>query len=102
MCSCTSVLLNCNTFAVLGAIMNKAYTFRLDPSLISQLDVFDGSRTSNIRNAIQGYCDSTYNGNTNYIQHLNEEVDYLRSQNNALMVTKLPLLQQWINKLKSR
>ena len=80
--------------------MKKAYTFRLDPSIVSMLDMFSGSRTSNLQKAIHSYCNGNDNGNTLYLHHLEEEVLYLRQQNNALMVAKLPLLSRVLHKLK--
>ena len=80
--------------------MNKAYTFRLDTTLITQLDMFPGSRTGNIRNAIHKYCNGNTDNNTDFIQHLESEIVYLRSQNNALLITKMPLLQRVIHRLR--
>ena len=75
--------------------MKKQYNFRLDPSLVSQLDSFDGSRTFNLQNAIQLYVDGNNNGNTKHTQHLEEEILYLRSRVNNLLTVKIPLLN-WI------
>lgn len=80
--------------------MKKAYTFRLEPTLVNLLDNFDGTRTSNLSNAIQLYCNGNDNSNTSYIHHLEDEVNYLRNQNNALMVSKLPLLARVIQKIR--
>ena len=85
--------------------MKKNYSFRFEPSLIKSLDGFEGSRTYNLRCAIQLYCDGNAKRNTgcntDYIQHLNAEVLYLRNQNNALLVSRMPLLSRVILKLKS-
>ena len=83
--------------------MKKAYTFRLDMSLMKQLDMFVGTRTHNITNAIQLYLQDNDNGNTKYMQHLEEEVLFLRNQNTALTVTKYPrLLQPFIDMVQQK
>ncbi|GAG63570.1 unnamed protein product [marine sediment metagenome] len=82
--------------------MRKAYTFRLDATLIMELDRFPGTRTSNITNAITKYCSVPDASNTNYIQHLEAEVLYLRNQNTALLVSNKPLLQRWVDRLRTK
>ena len=88
-----------------GCTMKKLYNFRIETTLIKQIDKLNGSRTQNITDALQMYLQNDtqeiYNVNTNYITHLEEEIIYLRNQVNALMVTKMPLLQRIVAKLKN-
>ena len=74
--------------------MKKAYTFRLDPALVNQLDVFNGNRTYNLELAIQQYIQPQHDNNISYIQHLESEVQYLRSRNDKLMVFSIPFLSK--------
>lgn len=89
----------------------KQYNIRLEELVVQQLDNIDGCRSKHIRDAINLYLngvqhvdnDNTYSDQSeNYIQHLKTEVDYLRQQNNALLVSKMPLLQRVIQRLKSQ
>ena len=82
--------------------MKKAYTFRLDPALVNQLDVFSGNRTYNLELAIQQYIQPEHNNNISYIQHLESEVQYLRSQNDKLLVSSIPILSRIKLKLLSK
>lgn len=74
----------------------KQYNIRLDAGVVQQLDALVGCRSKHIRDAIGLYLQNGmskgYDVDLSYIHHLEGEVDYLRSQNNALMVAKLPLL----------
>lgn len=78
--------------------MKKLYNFRLDSNLINDLDRLDGSRTSNVDSALRCYLHNDlqngYNVNINYLSHLEDEVKYLRSQNNILLLSKVPLLSR--------
>jgi hypothetical protein len=93
--------------------MKKAYSFRLDPILIKEIDKLGRSRTSTLSDAIQMYiqCNTkdtqtSYNTDLVYllqsqISDLKNDKEFLMSQNKALMVMKTPLLQQIIYKLRS-
>ncbi len=74
----------------------KQYNIRLKEQMVKQLDDLDGCRSSHIRDAIGLYLQKDmpkgYNVDLSYIHHLEGEVDYLRSQANALIIAKMPLL----------
>ena len=74
------------------------YNFRLETDLINKIDKLNGTRTSIITNALQQYIQTdtqyNYNVNINYLQHLEQEIQYLRSQVNGLMLAKIPLLSK--------
>ena len=76
--------------------MLKQYNIRLDCSSVKKLDKMDGTRSENIRSAISLYIrngsSDVYSGGTNYIQHLEGEICFLRDQVNALTIAKIPLL----------
>ena len=78
--------------------MKKMYNFRLDPNLIKRIDSLDGSRTHNVTSALRSYLQNdlpnSYNVDLSYLQHLEEEIVYLRKQNEVLMVVKIPLLSK--------
>ena len=78
--------------------MKKLYNFRLDPNLIMEVDKLNGSRTFNVTNALQSYLQydtqNSYNVDLNYLHHLEEEISYLRSQVNGLMLARIPLLSK--------
>jgi hypothetical protein len=69
-----------------GMHMKKMYSFRLESTLINEFDKLDGSRTSNIQKAIESYClpQRDYS-NTMYLQHLEQEVAYLRDIHSKVM-----------------
>ena len=90
--------------------MKKLYNFRLDPSLITEMDRLGKSRTSIVTEALQTYLqiETQTNYNVDLVSLLKSEIsdlrkdkEYLMNQNNALMVMKTPLLQQIIYKLRS-
>lgn len=102
--------------------MKKLYNFRLETSLIKKIDQLEGTRTDVLNNALQSYLQCKDNCNddvttdlyneiytslynmevmplkkevgflTEFIDALKEDKKYLMSQNNALMLTKMPLL----------
>jgi hypothetical protein len=78
--------------------MKKSYNFRLDPKLIEEVDKIEGNRTNVVTNALHKYIDcsneSSYNVDLSYINHLEDEVKYLRSQVNGLMLARIPLLSK--------
>jgi len=62
--------------------MKKAYTFRLDPDLIKELDGFAGSRTENLGNAIRLYVRGDMHNNT---LCNTDEIQYLKGLNTRLL-----------------
>ena len=84
----------------------KQYNIRLDQQIVKQLDSLNGCRSKHIRDAIQLYLQSYMSNGCDrdvlYIQHLEDEVSYLRSHVNALMISKLPLLQRVIHRLQNK
>jgi len=62
--------------------MKKSYTFRLDQTLINDLDLYDGSRTSNLTKAIRMYVlgESHLHNENN-----TDEIQYLRDLNSKLL-----------------
>jgi hypothetical protein len=83
--------------------MKKLYNFRLDPTLIKELDKLNGTRTYHVSTALQSYLQSDtqniYNVNlvdllNNQIQDLKEDKRYLQNQVNGLMVSRFPLLSR--------
>ena len=87
----------------MGCAMKKLYNFRLDSNLIKQVDKLDGSRTSNVTNALQSYLQSDtqniYNVNLvdllqSQIVDLKNDKSYLQNQVNALMISRFPLLSR--------
>ena len=83
--------------------IKKAYTFRLDPNLIKQLDTFDNSRTYNINLAIQNYIQSgftsTYSSNTEVIQLLKEQVNDLKTDKDLLQKRLDYFMLPWYHRL---
>lgn len=90
--------------------MKKLCNFRIETILLKELDQLDGSRTQNVTNAIQSYLQintapNSYNVDLvdllkNQVEDLKDDKHYLQSQVNAFLVTKQPLLQRIIMKLK--
>lgn len=82
----------------------KQYNIRLEKQVVTQLDALGGCRSVHIRDAIGLYLQTDtpkgYNVDLSYIHHLEGEVDYLRSQSNALLVNRMPLLRRIIYRLK--
>lgn len=87
----------------------KAYNLRIDPDLVARVDGLGGCRSEHIRAAIRSYLQpSTADGyNRDVLDILRSEVEdlrrdkqYLQGQVNALMVTRMPLLQRVIMRLK--
>ena len=66
----------------------KPYTFRLEPTLIKQLDSFSGTRTYNVDLAIQKYVQNDYNqmynSNTEAVQILKNQVADLQTNRDNL------------------
>jgi len=99
----------CKDIVNTGCPMKKLYNFRIETTLIKQIDKLDGNRTENITNALQMYLQpdtqNIYNVNLvdllkDQITDLKQDKIYLQNQVNALMVTKMPLLQRVIEKLR--
>ena len=91
----------------MGCNTKRSYSFRLDSNLISSLDSKCGNRTLGLSEAIQLYLSpeihSHYNYDTNYIQHLESEVNFLRSEVTALSVVRNPSLKDWfVGLIKSK
>jgi hypothetical protein len=76
--------------------MKKPYTFRLETTLIKMLDQFDGTRTSNITNSIQQYCNPIANDNTKLIQLLESQISDLKLDKSQLQINN-ELLQKRID-----
>ena len=74
--------------------MKKAYTFRLNPTLIQKLDTFDNSRTYNVNLAIQNYVDNgfsnSYNSNKDlamdFIKELKQDKEILQRRLDYFML----------------
>lgn len=67
--------------------MKKSYSFRLDSSLINNLDQVEYNRTLGVTNAIQMYLDKTtniINGNTEVIQILKDQIADLKTDKDRL------------------
>ena len=83
--------------------MKKAYTFRLEPNLVKELDCFEGNRTYNLSLAIQNYiqndCSSTYNSNTEIIQLLKSQVMDLRQDKQLLQKRLDYFMLPWYHRL---
>ena len=66
--------------------MKKLYNFRLEPNLIKELDMLDGTRTRNVTDALHSYLHSdTLNSyDVNLIDLLKSQVIDLQARNNRL------------------
>lgn len=91
-------------------VMKKLCNFRLDPNLITEIDLLDGTRTFNVTKALQLYLQSDtqkiHNVDivallTEQIKDLRSDKKYLQGQVNALMLVKMPLLSRIKLKLLS-
>lgn len=89
--------------------MLKPYNIRLDQQSITRLDSLEGCRSMHIRNAISMYLQpdtqNVYNVDLvtilkDQITDLQHDKEYLQQQNNALLISKMPLLQRVIYRLK--
>lgn len=71
--------------------MLKQYNIRLPVQDINAIDKLGGCRSEHIRTAIRGYIqnDITAVGGDVYTIHLQEEISYLRKQNEVLMLSNL-------------
>lgn len=90
--------------------MLKPYNVRLDIKDIKVLDKLEGCRSAHIRHAIQSYLQpdtqNIYNVDLvtilqDRIKDLQSDKRYLQQQNNALMLSRTPLLQRIILRLQS-
>ena len=81
----------------------KPYTFRLEPTLIKQLDSFSGTRTYNVDLAIQKYVQNDYNqmynSNTETIQILREQVQDLQQNRDNLQARIDYFMQPWYRRI---
>lgn len=91
--------------------MKKLYNFRLDPSLIKEVDRLGGCRTAVITEALQSYLQTgtQMNYNVNMVSLLQSEIvdlkrdkEFLMQQNNALLLSSRPLLQRVILRLRGK
>lgn len=71
--------------------MLKQYNVRLPVSDIKAIDNLGGCRSEHIRSAIRSYLqnDITVAGGDVYTIHLQDEICYLRKQNEVLMLSNL-------------
>jgi hypothetical protein len=64
--------------------MKKLYNFRLETNLVSQVDEIADNRTQFVSDALQNYLQpdlqKVYNVDLSYLQHLESEVTFLRTQ----------------------
>ena len=85
--------------------MKKLYNFRLDPSLIAEVDRLGRSRTAVVTEALQSYLQSgsRMSYDVNIVSLLQREVDDLKSDKEFLklqLVARQPLLQRVILRLR--
>lgn len=89
-------------FVSLGCTMKKSYSFRLDSSLINNLDQIEYNRTLGVTNAIQMYLDKTtnvINGNTEVIQILKDQVQDLKNDKGLLQKQLNYFMLPWYHRL---
>lgn len=82
-------------------LMKKLYHFRLNPDLVSRVDVLGGVRTHHIEQALQMYTNdvSTMSYNRELVDLLNRQVDDLKQDKRILQDRVDYLMLPWYKRL---